>query len=127
MKGKNLIYFASAILIITGVSVIGIMTKLMLNGGYNMIFGSGINWLALITLFGACLVGCLDIVSGTLGFLNAKKRENMYLLIKVGLLLIGVTILWIIPDIFNPKQTFNFYLYGLAIIGPLLYYLGAKN
>lgn len=126
-RGKGTIIVASIFLLIIGGIIVGLMTAVLLNGGYEVIVNDKIDLATAATTFGAYLIGVLDIIAAFIGFTGAGKPEKAKLITTLGLTLTILTLLWFVPEIITDKQTMNWFVYGFAVAVPVIYYGGGKQ
>ena len=126
-KGKGTIIVSSIFLLIFGGIVIGLMTAILMNGGYELMTEDKLNYTAAITAGGAYVIGLLDIVAAIFGFAFAGKKEKSKAIIRMGVVLMVATLLWFIPEAIAKEETINWYVYGFSVALPALYYAGGQR
>lgn len=126
-RGKGLIKFSSVMLLIAGFLTIGLMTAVLLNGGYETIIDDEINVLAALSALGAYVVGFVQIIGAVIGFIYCGKDDKANIITTIGMILIIITIAWLIPEVVTDNQAINWYVYGYSMLFPVLYYVGGKQ
>ena len=125
-SGSGTIKFASVFLLLGGIVNIGLMTAILLNGGYEQIFDD-FNIMAAFSAALAYLIGLLQIIGSFIGFKYGSQVDKAKTIIKMGMVLIVATIIWFIPELVTDYQTLNWYVYAYSVLIPILYYVGGKQ